>query len=438
MSFTVAIIGRPNVGKSSLFNRMIQSRKSIIDDKPGITRDRIYSKVTWLDKEFSIIDTGGIGENNDDFNEEIKLQAEIAINESDLILFVVDGKAGINNYDLSLSKWLYKSKKKVILVVNKIDDKSKMGNTYDFFSLGFGEPIGVSSIHGIGLGDLLDKITSSIPKTDKEFTEKRLTFSIVGRPNVGKSTLMNAILNENRVITSHLEGTTRDAVDTKFEYNNKKYMAVDTAGIKKRGKIYESYDRYSFIRAKMALEKSDVALLIIDASKGVYEQDKNIGGLIKDYKKALVIVVNKWDLINKESSTMEKHKRKIKDQFQFFEYSEIVFISALNRKRIKNIFESIDKAYINYNKKIKTSTLNEILINACLKNPTKIFNRGRANFSYITQSSSCPPTFQLFVNNPNYVHFSYLRYLENSFRKEVDFLGTPLNFILRKKDYDEI
>jgi len=313
MSFTVAIIGRPNVGKSSLFNRMIQSRKSIIDDKPGITRDRIYSKVTWLDKEFSIIDTGGIGENNDDFNEEIKLQAEIAINESDLILFVVDGKAGINNYDLSLSKWLYKSKKKVILVVNKIDDKSKMGNTYDFFSLGFGEPIGVSSIHGIGLGDLLDKITSLIPKTDKEFSEKRLTFSIVGRPNVGKSTLMNAILNENRVITSHLEGTTRDAVDTKFEYNNKKYMAVDTAGIKKRGKIYESYDRYSFIRAKMALEKSDVALLIIDASKGVYEQDKNIGGLIKDYKKALVIVVNKWDLINKESSTMEKHKRKIKD-----------------------------------------------------------------------------------------------------------------------------
>ena len=236
MSFTVAIIGRPNVGKSSLFNRMIQSRKSIIDDKPGITRDRIYSKVKWLDKEFSIIDTGGIGENNDDLNEEIKLQAEIAINESDLILFVVDGKAGINNYDLSLSKWLYKSKKKVILVVNKIDDKSKMGNTYDFFSLGFGEPIGVSSIHGIGLGDLLDKITSLIPKTDKEFSEKRLTFSIVGRPNVGKSTLMNAILNENRVITSHLEGTTRDAVDTKFEYNNKKYMAVDTAGIKKEGR----------------------------------------------------------------------------------------------------------------------------------------------------------------------------------------------------------
>jgi GTP-binding protein len=438
MGFKIAIVGRPNVGKSSLFNRLIGQRHAITDDQPGITRDRLYGRAEWLNQPFEVIDTGGIDYVDAPFLTEIKIQAEIAMDEADVILFVVDGATGMHDADEMVAKILMKRQKEVILVVNKIDDASKMPNIYEFYALGLGDPMGISTIHGIGIGDVLDKIMSMHQLPEEKHAENAIQFAIVGRPNVGKSSLMNAILNQERVIASPISGTTRDAIDTAFKRNHKEYVAIDTAGIKKRGKVYESFDKYALIRARSALERADVALLVIDGDEGVIEQDLHVGGLIEDYFKAVVIVVNKWDLIEKDDKTMAKMEKTIKDKFQFFSYAPVVFLSAKEKTRLNPLFDAIDLASSNYVKEIKTSVLNELLHEATLKHPPVIFNHGRANFTYITQSGVKPPTFQLFVNQPDYVHFSYERYLQNAYRESIDFIGTPIKFILRKKVSDDI
>lgn len=438
MGLKIAIVGRPNVGKSSLFNRLIGQRHAITDDQPGITRDRLYGRAEWLNQTFEVIDTGGIDYVDAPFLTEIRVQAEIAMDEADVILFVVDGVSGIQDADEMVAKILMKRQKEIIVVVNKIDDVSKMPSIYEFYALGLGDPIGISTIHGIGIGDVLDKIMSMHQLPEEKYDENAIQFAIVGRPNVGKSSLMNAILNQERVIASPVSGTTRDAIDTNFKRNQKEYVAIDTAGIKKRGKIYESFDKYALIRARSALERADVALLVIDGHEGVIEQDLHVGGLIEDYFKAVVIVINKWDLIEKDDKTMAKMEKTIRDKFQFLGYAPVVFLSAKDKTRLNPLFDAIDLAYANYIKEIKTSVLNEILHDATLKHPPVIFNHGRANFTYITQSGVKPPTFQLFVNQPDYVHFSYERYLQNAYRESIDFTGTPIKFILRKKVSDDI
>lgn len=434
MSFKVAIVGHPNVGKSSLFNRLIGRRQAITHDESGSTRDRIYGKTEWLTKQFSIIDTGGIELSDAPFLEEIREQVHIALDEADLIIFMTDGLLGVIDSDYYISSILYGTDKPILLAVNKIDDVIHQGNAFEFYSLGLGEPIPISTHHGIGIGDLLDKIIEHIPEETKKIDNDSITFAIVGRPNVGKSSLTNAILQENRVIVSNVSGTTRDSIDTMFTKNRQKYTVVDTAGIKKRGRIYEDTDKYSVLRALEALERADVALLVIDGEEGIILQDKHVAGYIMDYYKACVIVVNKWDKVEKDERTMKKFEDKIREEFQFLNFAEIAFISSKYSQRIDTIFPLINRAYENFNKDITTSSLNEVLLEATMTNPPNIFNRGRANFSYITQIGIKPPSFLLFVNNPDYVHFSYLRYLNNEFRKNFDFTGTPIKFNLREKD----
>jgi GTPase len=433
MPYKVAIVGRPNVGKSSLFNRLVGSRLSITDDQAGVTRDRIYARAEWLTKNFRVIDTGGIDIGDAPFLNQIKAQAQVAMDEADTIIFVVDGKVGLVDSDYYIAKLLYKTEKPVILAVNKIDDISQMQNTYEFYALGFGDPIAISSIHGIGIGDLLDQTISFMKEEEKLYDDHVISFSIVGRPNVGKSSLTNAILGEERVIVSEISGTTTDAIDTQFKKDRKDYVVIDTAGIKKRGKVYENTDKYSVLRALSALERSDVALLVIDGEEGVIEQDKHVAGYIDDYGKAVVIVVNKWDAVEKDDKTMKKMEEKIKDEFKFLDYAEVVFVSAKHQARIHTIFPAINKAFENYQKQVQTSIINDLINDAVAMNPTPIFNHGKAQFNYTTQVAIKPPTFVLFVNNPDFVHFSYLRYLNNQVRSAIDFTGTPIKLILRKK-----
>jgi GTP-binding protein len=433
MPYKVAIVGRPNVGKSSLFNRLIGSRLSITDDQPGVTRDRIYARAEWLTKHFRLIDTGGIDLGDAPFLNQIKAQAQVAMDEADTIVFVVDGKVGLVDADYYIAKLLYKTEKPVILAVNKIDDLAQAPNIYEFYALGFGDPIAVSTIHGIGIGDLLDRIMEHMTDEDISYDDSIIQFSIVGRPNVGKSSLTNAILGEERVIVSEISGTTTDAIDTRFKKDKKEYVVIDTAGIKKRGKVYESTDKYSVLRALSALERSDIALLVIDGEEGIIEQDKHVAGYITDYYKACVIVVNKWDAVEKDDKTMKKMEEKIRDEFQFLTYAPIVFVSAKHNQRIHTIFPAINMAYENYQKQVQTSILNDLIQDATAMNPTPIHNHGKAQFNYATQVAIKPPTFVLYVNNPDFVHFSYERYLHNQLRQAIDFTGTPIKLILRKK-----
>jgi GTPase len=433
MPYKVAIVGRPNVGKSSLFNRLVGSRLSITDDQPGITRDRLYAKAEWLTKNFRVIDTGGIDIGDAPFLNQIKAQAQIAMDEADAIIFVVDGKSGLVDSDYHIAKMLFKTEKPVMLAVNKIDDINQVANIYEFYALGFGDPIAVSTIPSIGIGDLLDWIVNNMTEDDIVYDDDVISFSIVGRPNVGKSSLTNAILGEERVIVSEISGTTRDAIDTQFKKDKKQYVVIDTAGIKKRGKIYENADKYSVLRALSALERSDVALLVIDGVEGVIEQDKHVAGYIYDYAKAVVIVVNKWDAIEKDDKTMKKMTDKIKDEFKFLDYAEIVFVSAKDNTRVHTIFPALNQAYENYLKQVQTSVINDLIHDAVAMNPTPIHNHGKAQFNYVTQVAVKPPTFVLFVNNPDFVHFSYLRYLNNQVRDAIDFTGTPIKLLLRKK-----
>ena len=434
MAGVVAIVGRANVGKSTIFNRMVGERISIVEDVAGVTRDRIYAKASWLTKEFSVIDTGGIELENASFTTQIKMQAEIAIEEADIIVFVVNGREGITKEDEYVARLLQKSRKPIILVVNKIDDNQFRDYIYEFYALGVGDPIPVSGSHGIGIGDLLDQIINQLDLQDEETNEDEISFSIIGRPNVGKSSLTNAILGEERVIVSNIEGTTRDAIDTPFVKDGQKYRVVDTAGMRKKGKVYENIEKYSILRALTSIEKSDVILVVIDGETGIREQDKHVAGYAHEAGKGVVIVYNKWDLVDKDEKTMQKKQKEIYEQFKYLDYARIVFTSAKTGQRVDQIFPLIQESYENSRKRVQTSVLNDVLVDAQLMNPTTTFNGGRLKIFYANQVAVCPPTFVLFSNDPQYLHFSYKRYLENRLREAFGFEGTPIHIICRKRD----
>ena len=434
MAGVVAIVGRANVGKSTIFNRIVGERISIVEDIAGVTRDRIYATASWLTKEFRLIDTGGIELKDASFTTQIKMQAEIAIEEADLIIFVVNGREGVTQEDEYVARLLQKTKKPILLAVNKIDDGAFINDIYDFYSLGIGDPIPVSGSHGIGIGDLLDEVIKKLDFTEEEFAEDEIRFSIIGRPNVGKSSLTNAILGEERVIVSNIEGTTRDAIDTVFEKDGQKYRVIDTAGMRKKGKIYENVEKYSVLRALSSIEKSDVIVVVIDGERGVIEQDKHVAGYAHEAGKGVILVVNKWDLVEKDEKTMQKKEKELRSQFKYLDYARIIFLSAKTHQRGHQLFPLIQESFENSHKRVQTSVLNDVLVDAQAVNPTTTFNGGRLKIFYANQVSVCPPTFILFVNDPQYLHFSYKRYLENRLRDSFGFEGTPIHIICRKRD----
>ena len=434
MAGVVAIVGRANVGKSTIFNRIVGERISIVEDIAGVTRDRIYATASWLTKEFRLIDTGGIELKDASFTTQIKMQAEIAIEEADLIIFVVNGREGVTQEDEYVARLLQKTKKPILLAVNKIDDGAFINDIYDFYSLGIGDPIPVSGSHGIGIGDLLDEVIKKLDFTEEEFAEDEIRFSIIGRPNVGKSSLTNAILGEERVIVSNIEGTTRDAIDTVFEKDGQKYRVIDTAGMRKKGKIYENVEKYSVLRALSSIEKSDEIVVVIDGERGVIEQDKHVAGYAHEAGKGVILVVNKWDLVEKDEKTMQKKEKELRSQFKYLDYARIIFLSAKTHQRVHQLFPLIQESFENSHKRVQTSVLNDVLVDAQAVNPTTTFNGGRLKIFYANQVSVCPPTFILFVNDPQYLHFSYKRYLENRLRDSFGFEGTPIHIICRKRD----
>lgn len=429
----VAIIGSPNVGKSTIFNRIIGRRRSIIDDQPGVTRDRLYETASWLDRDFRLIDTGGIEIANRPFQEQIRMQAQLAIDEADVVLFVTDGKKGVTSDDRLVAKMLYKTNKPVILAVNKVDNRDMLFNVSEFYSLGLGEPIPTSGEHGIGIGDILDKIVKVLPKKEDVVYDDAITFSIIGRPNVGKSSLMNALLGESRSIVSNIVGTTRDSVDSSFERDGQRYVAIDTAGLKKRGKVYEAVDKYSVLRALSAIDRSEIVVFVIDAKEGIIEQDKHVVGYAVEKKKDIIVVVNKWDLIEKTQNAMSDFEKKVRKEFKFLEYAPIVFTSALTKSRVHLIFDQLLEVHHAYDTHLSTSLLNDVIQDAQTMNEAPDFNGGRLKIYFANQANSCPPTFVLFVNNPKYAHFSYLRYIENRLRESFNLSGTPIDIVLRKR-----
>ena len=431
---TIAIVGRPNVGKSTVFNRMLEQRLSIVEDTPGVTRDRIYGDCSWLNKTFRLIDTGGIQIADQPFAKEINMQVEIAIEEADVIIFLTSGKEGLTNDDQYIARLLRKSNKPVVLGVNKIDGQEKIDNIYEFYSLGLGDPIPVSGSHGIGIGDLLDECTKQMPDKQKDSYEGMIKFAIIGRPNVGKSSLTNAFLKQDRVIVSNIEGTTRDAIDTVFVANDKTYVVIDTAGIRKRGKVYENIEKYSVLRAKGAIERADVVLIVIDGEKGIIEQDKHVAGLAHEAKKGVIIVYNKWELVEKDDKTMDKITKEIRDQFAYLDYAPIAFTSAKDGKRVNTLLPLIDEVYNNVNLRIKTNVLNEVIMDAQLANPAKTHNGKRLKIYYASQVETAPCVIALFVNDPELMHFSYQRYIENKVREAFGFEGVPITIVARKKE----
>ena len=431
----VAIVGRPNVGKSTIFNRIIGSRVSIVEDEPGITRDRIYSSGEWLTRKFNVIDTGGIEIGDEPFMKQIKHQAEIAMDEADVIVFVTNARDGITQADQEVVNMLYKTNKPVVLVVNKVDDVNFKEQIYEFYSLGLGDPIATSAVHGIGFGDMLDQIVLNMPeKKGMEYDEDVTKFCLIGRPNVGKSSLTNAILGEERVIVSDIAGTTRDAIDTEFTKDGQKYVVIDTAGMRKRGKVYETTEKYSVLRALSAIDRSDVCLIVIDAAKGLIEQDKRVAGYAHEAGKAVVIVVNKWDAIEKTDKTMKEWEDLIRTDMAFLDYAPIVFLSALTKRRLHTLFEPLNLAAENHKKRVVTHVLNDVIMDAVAMNPTPTHNGQRLRVYYATQVSTQPPTFVIFVNDPELLHFSYKRYLENCLRQAFGFEGTPIHIIARNRD----
>ena len=428
----VAIVGSPNVGKSTIFNRMIGDRRAIVDDEAGITRDRLYGNTSWLNKEFTLIDTGGIEIENRPFQEQIRMQANIAIDEADIILFVVDGRLGLTKDDRMVGKLLHKVNKPVFLLVNKIDEGAFVSNAAEFYALGLGDPIPVSGLHGVGIGDVLNKIADNIKVDEIEKEDEVLTFCMVGRPNVGKSSLTNAILNQERVIVSDISGTTRDSIDTPFTKDGKKYIVIDTAGLKKKGKIYESIDKYSAIRALRAIERSEIVLLVIDGKQGITDQDKHVIQYATDLHKAIIIVVNKWDLVDKDTNTMSSFEKEVRKEYKFLDYAPVVFLSALTKRLIHTLFEALDMVHEAYHTRIKTSTLNQVLGEAQVMNLAPDFNGGRLKIYFGSQVNTAPPHIVLSVNEPTFMHFSYQRYLENKLREVFNFEGTPIKISLKK------
>ncbi|WP_042477962.1 ribosome biogenesis GTPase Der [Bacillus ndiopicus] len=431
----IAIVGRPNVGKSTIFNRIVGERVSIVEDIPGVTRDRIYSSAEWLTHDFNIIDTGGIEIGDEPFLEQIRQQAEIAIDEADVIIFMTNGREGVTGADEQVAKILYKTKKPVVLAVNKIDNPDMREMIYDFYSLGFGEPWPISGSHGLGLGDLLDECAKHFPQEDEvQYDDDVIKFSLIGRPNVGKSSLVNAFLGQDRVIVSNIAGTTRDAIDTPYTYEGQKYVIIDTAGMRKKGKVYESTEKYSVLRALRGIERSDVVLVVINADEGIQEQDKKIAGYAHEAGKAVIIVVNKWDAIEKDEKTMNFYTQQIREHFLFLDYAPIVFVSAKTKQRVHQILPVVQRVSENHAMRIQSSILNEVIEDSVARNPAPSDKGRRLRIYYATQVAIQPPTFVVFVNDPELMHFSYERFLENRIRETFDFEGTPIRLITRARD----
>ena len=432
----VAIVGRPNVGKSTLFNRIVGKRISIVEDTPGVTRDRIFAEAEWVGKTFNVIDTGGIEPYAEDIiMQQMKRQAEMAIETADVIVFVVDGREGITANDEEVANILRRANKRIILACNKIDSSKYNQNIYEFYNLGIGEPIAISAEQVLGIGDLLDEVIKAFPKVENELYDESITkVALVGRPNVGKSSIINSILGEERVIVSHIPGTTRDAIDTSFEKESKKYVLIDTAGMRKKGKINEAIERYSIIRALAAIERSDVCILVIDGEVGVTEQDSKIAGYAHEQGKAAIIIVNKWDLVEKDNKTVRLYKQDITRVLSFMSYAPILFTSALTGQRIGRILNTVDDVYSQYTLRVQTGVLNEVIDEAVLMNQPSISGGRKLNVFYGTQVSAKPPTFVIFVNDPKLMHFSYERYLENQIRKSFGFEGTPIRLIIRGRE----
>ena len=436
----VAIVGRPNVGKSTLFNALAGEQISIVKDTPGVTRDRIYADVTWLNYNFTLIDTGGIEpESKDIILSQMREQAEIAIASADVIIFMVDVRQGLVDSDSKVANMLRRSGKPVVLVVNKVDSFQKMmTDVYEFYNLGIGDPVPVSSVGKLGIGDMLDEVVKHFPESAAEDEEdERPRIAIVGKPNVGKSSIINKIVGESRVIVSDIAGTTRDAIDTDITYNGNEYVFIDTAGLRRKNKIKEELERYSIIRTVTAVERADVVLVVIDATEGVTEQDAKIAGIAHERGKGIIVVVNKWDAIEKNDKTIYEHTNRIKDILSFMPYAEILFISAKTGQRVGKIFDAIDMVIENQNLRIQTGVLNEILSEAVAMQQPPSDKGKRLKIFYMTQVSVKPPTFVIFVNNKELMHFSYTRYLENKIRDTFGFRGTALRFIIRERGEKE-
>ncbi|MEK1369175.1 ribosome biogenesis GTPase Der [Limosilactobacillus fermentum] len=431
----VAIVGRPNVGKSTLFNRIAGERIAIVEDTPGVTRDRLYAHGEWLGKNFSMIDTGGIEMSDQPLLTQIRQQAEIAIEEADVIIMVVNVENGVTDADEQVAQILYRSNKPVVLAVNKVDNPERRLDVYDFYQLGLGEPYPVSSVHGVGLGDMLDAVIENFAEKDAEEEDDRIRFSFIGRPNVGKSSLVNAILGENRVIVSDMAGTTRDAINTQFTAKDgREFTMVDTAGIKKKGKLYENTERYALMRSMRAIDDSDVVLVVLNAEEGIRELDRHIAGYAHEAGRAVIIVVNKWDTIpDRDQRTMTDFTNLIRHEFQYLSYAPIVFVSAKTKQRLSRLPEMIEEAYDHQQRRIQSAVLNDVLMDALAANPTPSSNGRRLRVYYATQVAVAPPTFVIFVNDPDLMHFSYARYLENRIRAAFDFTGTPIRLIKRRR-----
>lgn len=429
----VAIVGRPNVGKSTIFNRLVGERMSIVEDIPGVTRDRLYGSAEWAGNSFRVIDTGGIQLANQPFQTEIRAQVDIAMEEADVILMVCDGQMGVMEDDRFIAGLLQKNKKPVVLAVNRIDDQSRMVNIYEFYELGLGDPMACSGIHGVGVGDVLDRCFELMPKRMDIPETKGVKMAVIGEPNVGKSSLVNAILNEERAIVSNIQGTTRDAIDTPFTHEGKPYIIVDTAGIRKRGKIYESIEKYSVLRAMRAIERCDVVLFVMDGEAGIREQDKHVAGYAVEMNKPIIIVVNKWDIVEKDDRTMNEFIQKVRDHFLYLSYAPIVFVSAKTHQRVNRILPIVDMILENAKRRIPTNVLNEVVGDAQITTPSPTHNGKRFRIYYATQVGIQPPTFMLSCNDPKLLHFSYERFLENTLRNAFPLEGTPIRIIARKK-----
>ncbi|GAJ25523.1 GTP-binding protein EngA [Liquorilactobacillus sucicola DSM 21376 = JCM 15457] len=430
----VAIVGRPNVGKSTVFNRIAGERISIVEDIAGVTRDRIYTHSEWLGQKFDLIDTGGIDIGDEPFLTQITEQAEIAINEADVIVFVVSVKEGVTDADEKVAHILYRSDKPVIVAVNKVDNPELKGDIYDFYSLGFGEPVAISSTHGIGIGDLLDQVCRSFPEMNEQEEDNEIKFSLIGRPNVGKSSLVNAILGENRVIVSNIEGTTRDAIDTPFvTESGDEFSVIDTAGIRKKGKVYENTEKYAVLRAMRAIDRSDVVLVVLNAEEGIREQDKRVAGYAHEAGRGMIILVNKWDTVKKDNRTMQEFEDLIRREFQYLSYAPIIFVSAVTKQRLDKLPALIKRINENHERRISSSVLNDVIMDAIARNPTPTDNGKRLRIYYTTQVAVKPPTFVIFVNDTELMHFSYERFIENQIREAFDFVGTPVHIIERRR-----
>ena len=430
----VAIVGRPNVGKSSFFNYIVGRRISIVSPEAGVTRDRIYADADWCGHNFTLVDTGGLDSKSEDvFQKNIFRQAQIAIDLADVIIFMVDGRDGVTNNDSEIAEFLRRSKKPIVLVVNKLDNWDET-QAYDFYELGLGEPFPISVKQAKGLGEALDAVVENLPRNDQEEENESIKIAVVGRPNAGKSSIVNRILGEDRVVVSNIAGTTRDAIDSSFKYNGKEYTIIDTAGLRrKRGVEYESVESYSVLRSMDAIERADVVLIVFDSSEEISEQDVRIAGYVHEAKKPSVVIMNKWDKVEKNDKTINKYTDILKEKLKFMSYFRVLFISALTGKRFGEIMPEVEKVIENNGRRITTGTLNEILANAILTNEPPFKNGKRLKIKYATQASTKPPTFVLFVNDATAMHFSYMRYLENFFRASVDFTGTPIQIVLKGK-----